>query len=357
MDNGAISMKYGKIRIEDGYLVFTRHMMINSLPCKDIVWAYMRKEGADTGDARQLSINYLVIITKRKKRYKFDMTENEVQECIRLLRVLNPDMASGFPKGGRIFLQSLPNTRDLGAIATKDGRHILPRRLLRSGELYHVSANDKHILASEYNLRTVIDLRSEQERKRKPDMILAGVGYYHVPILDEDMSGFATKEDILNFLDQIPADAEAYVRKQYEGVCEDQFALKQYARFIDILLRQESGAVLWHCGNGKDRTGIGTAFLLYILGVPEEAIYEDFLCTNRYLAQEFLMMQRLVQTWPEADDKLMVRLQVLYQVKEEYLNSLFQAIKQKYGCMDDFFRNVFYLKPKMIEELQRKYLI
>ena len=28
-------MKYGKIRIEDGFLVFTRHMMINSLPCKD----------------------------------------------------------------------------------------------------------------------------------------------------------------------------------------------------------------------------------------------------------------------------------------------------------------------------------
>ena len=36
-------MKYGKIRIEDGFLVFTRHMMINNLPCKDIVWAYMRK--------------------------------------------------------------------------------------------------------------------------------------------------------------------------------------------------------------------------------------------------------------------------------------------------------------------------
>ena len=56
-------MKYGKIRIEDGFLVFTRHMMINNLPCKDIVWAYMRKEGADEGDDRQLSVNYLVIVT------------------------------------------------------------------------------------------------------------------------------------------------------------------------------------------------------------------------------------------------------------------------------------------------------
>ena len=73
-------MKYGKIRIEDGFLVFTRHMMINSLPCKDIVWAYMRKEGADNGDDRQLSVNYLVIVTKRKKRYRFDMTEKEIND-------------------------------------------------------------------------------------------------------------------------------------------------------------------------------------------------------------------------------------------------------------------------------------
>ena len=61
-------MKYGKIRIEDGYLVFTRHMMLNSLPCKDILWAYMRREGTDKTGEKQLIINYLVIITRRQKR-------------------------------------------------------------------------------------------------------------------------------------------------------------------------------------------------------------------------------------------------------------------------------------------------
>ena len=79
-------MKYGKIRIEDGFLVFTRHMMINNLPCKDIVWAYMRKEGADEGDDRQLSVNYLVIVTRRKKRYKFDMTEKPTEKQLYKLK-------------------------------------------------------------------------------------------------------------------------------------------------------------------------------------------------------------------------------------------------------------------------------
>ena len=47
-DGGAL-MKYGKIRIEDGYLIFTKHMMTNNLPCKDILWAYLRREGVNDG--------------------------------------------------------------------------------------------------------------------------------------------------------------------------------------------------------------------------------------------------------------------------------------------------------------------
>ena len=174
-------MRYGKIRIEDGFFVFTRHMMLNSLPCKDILWAYMRREGADKTSEKQLIINYLVIITRRQKRYKFDMTEQEVQDCLRLLKVLNPDLAVGFPKGSRLPLQNLPNTRDLGALMTEDGLHILPRKLLRSGEIYHASVADTRILSEEYNVKTVIDFRSAAEVKKKPDDIMAGVEYYHIP--------------------------------------------------------------------------------------------------------------------------------------------------------------------------------
>ena len=45
--NGGIIMKYGKIRIEDGNLVFARHMMMNYLPCRDILWVYKRQEGVE----------------------------------------------------------------------------------------------------------------------------------------------------------------------------------------------------------------------------------------------------------------------------------------------------------------------
>ena len=75
-------MKYGKIRIEDGNLIFSKHMMMNYLPCKDILWAYKRKEGVEGGAQKQFSTSSLVIITRRKKRYQFDLTDREIQDCI-----------------------------------------------------------------------------------------------------------------------------------------------------------------------------------------------------------------------------------------------------------------------------------
>ena len=68
-------MKYGKIRIEDGNFIFSKHMMMNYLPCKDIIWAYKRKEGVEGGAQKQYSTSSLVIITRRKKRYQFESSD------------------------------------------------------------------------------------------------------------------------------------------------------------------------------------------------------------------------------------------------------------------------------------------
>ena len=125
---------------------------------------------------------------------------------------------------------------------------------------------------------------------------------------------------------------EEYMIRQYRNLCMDQLVLKQYAKFIDILFRQEKGAVLWHCGTGKDRT-------------------------NRYMEPKLVYMQRLVQTWPEADEKMTEKLPIIYNVKEEYLAAVFETVKKTYGSMEKFFQTVFYLKPKMIEEFRNKYLI
>lgn len=349
-------MKYGKIRIEDGHLIFTRHMMINTLPCEDIQWAYMRREGEDESSERQVLCTYLVVITKRKKRYKFDMSEREVQNCIALLKALNPEMAVGFPRGSRIALQSLPNTRDLGALMTEDGRYIIPRRLLRSGDLYHVSAGDKEILSNDYHLKTVIDFRTGAEREKRPDSIFAGVEYYHIPLLDEEALGISRENSLAESLFMLPDNAEKYMVQQYCDFIRDPYCVKQLAKFIDVVLRHKDGAVLWHCSAGKDRVGVGTAILLSILGVPEETIREDFMRTNRYMEQELHYMERLLEAQGKDSLEAVQKLQILFTVKEAYIDAVFNAIEVKYGTMEHFFRKDLYLTQKSVEDLRDKYL-
>lgn len=350
-------MRFGKIRIEDGNLIFARHMMLNNLPCKDIIWAYMRREGIEGGKQKQFTTSSLVVITRRRKRYQFDMTDREIQECIQILKALNPEMATGFPRGGRIHLQSLPNTRDLGALMTKDGRHILPRKLLRSGSLYHVSLADQDMLLEDYKLSTVIDFRTEAEREQKPDTIMKGVEYYPIPILDEETSGITqagTLMDMLIKFDQVP---DEFMCKQYENLVRDEICIKQYANFLDVVLHQKKGAVLWHCSAGKDRVGIGTALLLYALGVPRKTIKEDFLKTNVYLDNEMQHMVRYLETRMIVTPEIMDKVRLLYKVKGEYLDTAFRTIEKDYGSVDYFMRKALYMNPKTIEALRNKYLV
>ena len=320
-------MRYGKIRIEDGFFVFTRHMMLNSLPCKDILWAYMRREGADKTSEKQLIINYLVIITRRQKRYKFDMTEQEVQDCLRLLKVLNPDLAVGFPKGSRLPLQNLPNTRDLGALMTEDGLHILPRKLLRSGEIYHASIADTRILSEEYNVKTVIDFRSAAEVKKKPDDIMAGVEYYHIPIRDEESNGNSFFERVMSCY----GEGERYIQERYRSLITDEYSLKQYARFLDVLLHVKNGAVVFHSTTGEDRTGVGTALLLFALGVPKETIRRDYMRSNPCLEEELKYMRRLYRADRPENSRKLADLKAFYQVKESYINTVFDVIEKENG--------------------------
>ena len=350
-------MKYGKIRIEDGNLIFTKHVMTNYLPCKDILWAYMRREGVDGGGQKQISASYLVIITKRRKRYKFDMTDKEIQECIQLLKALNPNITTGFPKGGRIALQSLPNTRDLGALVTEDGRHILPKRLLRSGTLYHVSLVDQDILQEEYRLKTVIDLRSYAERREKPDTVMEGVKYHHIPIVDEETVGLEHRATMLDVLMNFNPSSDDFMEKHYANLVHDKFSVNQYAKFMDVLLHHEDGAVLWHCSAGKDRAGVATVFLLCALGVSKEVIKEDFMKTNLYMEDELLHMIRLLESKTIVDPKVMDNVRMMFKVKESYLDSLFDTIEKDYGSVDRFLRKALCLTPKTIEALKNKYLV
>ena len=270
---------------------------------------------------------------------------------------------------GRIKLEKLHNTRDLGGLKTQDGKMILPNRLIRSGTLYEATGEDIRILSDRCGLGTVIDFRTATERKQKPDPDMPGVRNIFNPILDEKTVGITFEEEeqeaeegepdaiksILLHASSLGGKPETYVDRLYEDLVLNDHAAHSYSRFFDLLLEADDRAVLWHCTAGKDRVGVGTALLLTALGVQREAIIRDFVKTNDYVIGQVNQTCSLIEQ--ETGDKgLADCVRVLFTVSEAYILRAFSAIEQSYGTIDHYLSERLFVTAEKRNELRAKFL-
>lgn len=353
-------MKFGKIRVENNELRFSRRVKSYVVPCGDIIWAYRRKEESNgklcCGTAT-FETNSVVVLTKMEKRYQFEMTEDEAKACLKFLKECNKNLIIGFPKGGPLPLTSVFNTRDLGGIKTDDGRHILPYQLLRSGELYHLSQQDQELLTGEYHLKTILDFRTDAERTDKPDALIEGVLYIDNPILEEETLGITHGQGVTDMLMNMEADPEENMIRMYQQLVTGDHSRNQYAKFFQYLLENDAGtSILWHCSAGKDRVGVATMLLLSALGVPRGTIMDDYMRTNICLKKDVEYLTRLLASKNVPDEKI-ESARVMLSAKECYLQSALNTIQAEYGSMERYLRRAMCLTPRHLERLKKRYLV
>ena len=184
------------------------------------------------------------------------------------------DMTDDLDPRRHLKLEGTLNTRDVGGYATRDGRQTRWGQFLRSDSLHELSAKGQQDLL-DFGLRTVIDLRKSHEMQEKRNVFFGSekVNYYHQNMVG-DMK--------LRELEDMPRDLE-YVdmsRWQYSVVLD-----KRPSQVRDTLCTLAApGALpaLVHCAGGTDRTGLITALVLGIAGVPAETIAEDYGLTARF---------------------------------------------------------------------------
>lgn len=268
----------------------------------------------------------------------------------------------------RIELEGLVNTRDLGGFETVDGKKIKPKRLIRSGELFNATASDIQKLTEEYHLKTVVDFRTGTERMGKPDPEIDGVMYVINPILREETMGITREkenekkdglEELMKFISRDDFDVVRYMEEIYERIVSDGYSMAQYKKFFDILLNQETGAVLWHCSAGKDRVGVGTALLLTALDVPREVIYEDYVKVNEYVKEknEKMINGMLKGVGEPEREKLQKNLDGMFSVRKEYIQSVFQRIEEIYGSVAQCLEMAAGLDAEKRKKLKEMYLV
>jgi protein-tyrosine phosphatase len=210
------------------------------------------------------------------------------------------------------------NVRELGGypVTGETGRkHIKWGLLYRAGELSAMTAGDKKLL-EERNIRTIVDFRSDSERKASPDAEIATVRKRaELPI------------DAGNLMDMVFTfdGAETEMKKLYAAMPAE--AIPRYRVLFELLSDPSNTPLLYHCTAGKDRTGLASALILYALGADTETVYGDYLESTRLLRER---LAALMESQPH--------LVPYMTVQESYLKTAWAEI-EKYGGFEKYVRN------------------
>ncbi|EFA23027.1 tyrosine-protein phosphatase [Bifidobacterium gallicum] len=179
----------------------------------------------------------------------------------------------------------IANCRDLGGIATADGHHVKPGMLLRSANLHH--ASDQDLLAlREIGVQNVVDLRTKQEREAEPDRLLSTWNIYELPSFKE-MSELGAQ------LNGVIAHPGTFICHMYTDLLVSKQGIACWSEWLRLLV-DRPGSYLFHCTQGKDRTGIAAALILAVLGVDEQTIRDEYLQTNLYMNTETPRLVKMV---------------------------------------------------------------
>ena len=262
-----------------------------------------------------------------------------------------------------ITLEGVQNARELGGykIGNQTIRHDI---LLRSGNLSKATPNDIKWLKEKANLSLIIDLRSERETIIEPDAKIDDTKYISLPTIDE-ASGKANDLNIPNeaygdwgkfLIEFVQSDkAERLERALYPAFIQSPYSQEQFGKFMRAIVDTNDGAVLWHCAQGKDRTGLGAAFILGALGADNELIINDFAISNEYYADEIEHFAQKIKEIYNDDRKCQI-IRSFVGVNVDYFGEALKMINKSYGSMNDYLIKQLKLTEKDLNTLKERYL-
>jgi protein-tyrosine phosphatase len=218
-----------------------------------------------------------------------------------------------------IDLEGCLNFRDLGGYPSADGRTVRWRQVFRSDALHHLTRQDVAHLRQAIGLGTVIDLRSTAELRAEGRGPLAHepMAFHHLPLFD----GQAVKS----------APAEMTLTDRYFLLAE--FAKQPIGKVVTAIASCDAPAV-YHCAAGKDRTGVVSAVLLGLLGVPDAVIVADYAATKENLEA---IVERLMATEGYYEMLSALPPDTLH-AEPETMASFLARLRDTYGSMAEYAR-------------------
>lgn len=265
-----------------------------------------------------------------------------------------------------LSFEGIENARELGGLKMQDGRTVVSGKLVRSGELSKATDADVAILKDRFGLTNVYDFRFERERSGKPDREIEGVENTWLSTLPQAfLAAFAsgradsTTVQSANLMDALAKyafvpQAQEMAAKLYPAIVMDTTSQKRYGAFLRGVLKADGGT-LWHCSQGKDRCGWGSAFVLASLGAGRETIVEDFAQSNvSYAPLVEAMSAKVIENGGGEAELGFIRAMV--GVNVENFESTLDLIDAQYGSLQAYLEKALGFTAEEQEQMKRKYL-
>ena len=251
---------------------------------------------------------------------------------------------------------NITNFRDLSYLTNKNGLHIKQNLILRSSKLNEITPNEARKLKDVYKLSYIIDLRNPVEARQKPDLYVTFARYDNIPLLAKKVNGITHENEDKKQVEEKKKSSRPQLDKLYKDMAIEEYSITQLKTVIKRIMANRDGSSLYHCSEGKDRTGIVTLILLTILDFDIDTIFEDYLLTNRFVKSKAKKMafQALLK---EKSVKSMKKVYAIYTVDRSYLQGYIDGIIDQYGTIDDFIHLGLEISNDEIEEFKKFALV
>lgn len=248
---------------------------------------------------------------------------------------------------------------DLGNIKTTDGKMIKKGLLFRSSSLHKIKEKAIRFLKNDIGLKRVFDLRAPDELLDKPDKKIDGVEYIYLAPLsnfENPVVNRKTRKSVLKKLRSEEGGTKGHLENIYRKLISSPQAIASYKEMMKNIVNNPEEITIWHCSQGKDRTGIGSVILLLALGVNKEDIINDYLSFNKSVRKKNFLIYLAVSVL-KLNIKMANSLHYLLTAQRSYIEAAFNEISEKFGTVDDYLHKALSLSNDDIAKLRKVYLV
>lgn len=224
----------------------------------------------------------------------------------------------------RLPLKGSYNTRDLGGYPTYDGNATRFNQFLRSDEVGYLSEEDIMFL-KEYGVKTVIDLRTENELEQIPNPFEneQSIKFHHISLISQTMiqemtENFNTVSMDVNYVNTLEKEK------------------RSIAKVLKVIHESEDGCILFHCSAGKDRTGLIAMLLLGIAGVDHQDIITNYEPSFANISHN-----------PRVKKMIMRDVPAMMLSNYTFMQKTLKHIDYKYGSIKDYVKSLGFIHSEI----------